>query len=56
VARIGEKRNAYKVLLGKSDYKRPLGRNSCRSEGNREMDVKEIGVDERAIAKWTLRK
>jgi hypothetical protein len=26
VARMGEKRNAYRILLGKSEGKRPLGR------------------------------
>jgi hypothetical protein len=29
VARMGEKRNAYRVLVGKSEGKRPLGRRSC---------------------------
>jgi hypothetical protein len=26
----GEKRNAYKILVGKSEGKRPLGRSRCR--------------------------
>jgi hypothetical protein len=29
VARMGEKRNAYKLLMGKSERKRPLGRPRC---------------------------
>jgi hypothetical protein len=30
VAHIGEIRNAYKILVGKPDRKRPLGRPKCR--------------------------
>jgi hypothetical protein len=30
VARIGEKRNAYRLLVGKPKRKRPLGRPRCR--------------------------
>jgi hypothetical protein len=30
VARMGEKRNAYKLLVGKPEGKRPLGRPRCR--------------------------
>jgi hypothetical protein len=30
VARMGEKRNVYRLLVGKSEGKRPLGRSSCR--------------------------
>jgi hypothetical protein len=30
VARIGEKRNAYKILVGKPEGKRTLGRPRCR--------------------------
>jgi hypothetical protein len=30
VARVGEERNVYKVLVGKPEGKRPLGRSSCR--------------------------
>jgi hypothetical protein len=30
VARMGEKRNAYRLLVGKPEGKRPLGRSRCR--------------------------
>jgi hypothetical protein len=39
----GEKKNAYRVLLGKPEGKRPLGRPRCRWEDNIKMDLKEIG-------------
>jgi hypothetical protein len=34
VARIREKRNAYKILLGKLEGKSPFGKPPCRSEGD----------------------
>jgi hypothetical protein len=39
VAQIGEKRNAYRILMGKSEGKRPLGRLSCRWVDNIKMDL-----------------
>jgi hypothetical protein len=30
VARMGEKKNAYRILVGKPQGKRPLGRPRCR--------------------------
>jgi hypothetical protein len=35
----GEKRTAYRVLVGKSEGKRPLGRPECRWEYSIKMDV-----------------
>jgi hypothetical protein len=32
VARMGDMRNAYRVLVGKPERKRPLGRPSCRGK------------------------
>jgi hypothetical protein len=39
----GEKRNAYRVLVGKAEGNRPLGRPRRRWEVNIEIDVGEIG-------------
>jgi hypothetical protein len=43
VARIGEKRNAYRTLVVKPEGKRPLGRPRRRVEDNITMDLREIG-------------
>jgi hypothetical protein len=45
VARMGEKRNAYKILVGKPEGRRPLGRPRCRWVDYIEMDRREIGWD-----------
>jgi hypothetical protein len=39
----GEKRNAYRILVGKPGGKRPLGRSRCRWVDNIRMDLREIG-------------
>jgi hypothetical protein len=39
----GEKRNAYRVLLGKPEGKRPLGRPRHAWVDNIKMDLREIG-------------
>jgi hypothetical protein len=39
---MGEKRKVYKVLVGKSEGKTPLGRPKCRWEGGIKMDVGDI--------------
>jgi hypothetical protein len=44
LARIGEKRNVYRLLVGKSERKRPLGRPRLRWIDNIKMDLLEIGV------------
>jgi hypothetical protein len=36
-------RNAYKILVGKPERKRPHGRPSCRWEYNIRIEVREIG-------------
>jgi hypothetical protein len=46
VARMGEKRNAYRILVGKPDGKRPLGRPRHRWLDNIKMYLREIGWDE----------
>jgi hypothetical protein len=43
VPRIGEITNAYKILVRKSDGKKPLDRSRRRWEDNIRMDVREIG-------------
>jgi len=43
VARIGERRGAYRVVVGKPEGKRPLGRQKRRWEDNIEMDLQEVG-------------
>jgi hypothetical protein len=43
IALIGEKRNADRILVGKPEGKRPLGRPRCRWEDNIKMDFREIG-------------
>ncbi|KAJ4434360.1 hypothetical protein ANN_22919 [Periplaneta americana] len=47
VARMGESRNAYRVLVGRSEGKRPLGRPRRRWEDNIKMDLREVGYDDR---------
>ena len=43
MARVGERRGIYRVLVGKPEGKRPLGRPRCRLDG-------------RIILKWIFRK
>jgi hypothetical protein len=43
VARLGERRGMYRVLVGKPEGKRPLGRPMRRWEDNIKMDSQEVG-------------
>ena len=43
VARMGERRGAYRVLVGKHEEKRPLGGPRRRWEDNMKMDFQEVG-------------
>jgi hypothetical protein len=40
---MGVKRNAFRILVGKPEEKRPLGRPRHRWVNNIKMDLKEIG-------------
>jgi hypothetical protein len=37
--------NAYRILVGKPEGKRPLGRPRVRWMGNNKIDLREIGLD-----------
>jgi hypothetical protein len=43
VAQMGEKRNAYRFLMGKPEGKRPIGKPRRSWEDNVRMDLSEIG-------------
>jgi hypothetical protein len=49
VARMGEKRNVYRLLVGKPEGKRPLGRPRRRWIGNIKMDLLEVGL---SVVDW----
>jgi hypothetical protein len=40
---MGEMRNAYNILIGKPEWKRPLGRPRHRWKNNIKMHLREIG-------------
>jgi len=43
VARTGEGTGVHRVLVGKAEGKRPLGRPGRRGEDNIKMDLREVG-------------
>jgi hypothetical protein len=43
----GKRRNAYRILVGKPEGKRPLGRPRRRWVDNIKMDLREVGWDGR---------
>jgi hypothetical protein len=64
---MGEKRNAYRLLVGKPEGKRPLGRSRRRWVDNIRMDLAEVGWGDvdwidlvqdrnrwRAVVNWVL--
>jgi hypothetical protein len=42
---MGERRSAYRVLVGRPERKRPLGRRRRRWEDNIKLDLRETGID-----------
>jgi hypothetical protein len=42
---MGDKRKAYRILVGKPEGKRPLGTPRCRWVNNSKMDLGDIGWD-----------
>jgi len=42
---MAESRGVYRVLVGKPEGKRPLGRPSRRWEDNIKMDIQEVGCE-----------
>jgi hypothetical protein len=46
---MGKGRDVYRVLFGRPEGKRPLGRPRRRWEDNNMMDLREIGID---TANW----
>jgi len=42
MARMGEERVVYRVLVGKSEGRRPLGRPRCRWVDNIRMDLQDV--------------
>jgi hypothetical protein len=45
VARLVQGRGVYRVLVGRPEGNRPLGRPRCRGEDNIKLDLREIGID-----------
>jgi hypothetical protein len=46
---MGEKRNVYRLLVGKTEGKRPLGRPRRRRIDNIKVDLSEIGL---SVVDW----
>jgi hypothetical protein len=42
---MGEGRGVYRVLVGRPEGKRPLGKPKCRWEDNIKPDLREISID-----------
>jgi hypothetical protein len=49
VARMGEKRNVYRLFIGKPEGKRPLGRPRCTWINNTKIGLLEIGL---SVVDW----
>jgi hypothetical protein len=53
-ARMGETRNAYRILVGKPEGERPLGRPGRRWVDNIKMDLRGIGWDGVDLKCWEV--
>jgi transposase len=42
---MGEGRGVYRVLVGRPEGKKPLGRPRCRWEDNVKLGLREMGID-----------
>jgi hypothetical protein len=51
---MGEGRGVYRVLVGRPESKRPLGRTRRRWEDNIKLDLREIGIDGARVANITF--
>ena len=52
VARMGERRGAYRVLVGKPEGMRPLGKRRRRWKDNIKMDLPEVGQGEHELDRF----
>jgi hypothetical protein len=52
VARRGEKSDAYRILMGRSEGRRPLGGPRHRWEDNIKMDLQEVGEEALTGLSW----
>ena len=52
VVHMGESRGVFRVLVGKSEGKRPLGRPRRRWEDNIKMDLQEVGCGVWTGSSW----
>jgi hypothetical protein len=52
---MGERRGEYKVLVGKPEGKRPLGRFRRRWEDNIKLDLQEVGCGAQDRDRWRAR-
>jgi len=49
---MGERRGVYRVLVGKPEGKRPLGRSRHRWEDNIKIDLQELGCGAWNLSSW----
>jgi len=52
VARMGERRGVYRVLVGKPEGKRPLGGPRRRWKDDIKMDLQEVGWGAWTVSMW----